>query len=35
MQPILRVALTPRAGSLAASRRHEICRALGAVADCW
>ena len=35
LQPIPRSALTHRAGSLAASRRSEICRALGAVADCW
>ncbi len=35
LQPIPRAALTQRVGSLAPSRRHEICRALGAVADCW
>lgn len=35
LQPIPRAALISRAGSLAPSRRGEICRALGAVADCW
>jgi len=35
LQPISRLALTERAGSLGPSRRREICRALGALADCW
>lgn len=34
LQPILRLELTRRAGSLG-PRRGEICRALGALADCW
>ncbi len=34
IQPIRRAMLTSRAGSLGASRRHEICAALGALADC-
>jgi mRNA interferase MazF len=35
LQPIPRVSLVERAGTLSATRRDEICRALGAVADCW
>ncbi len=35
LQPIPRLALTERAGSLGPSRGGEICRALGALADCW
>lgn len=35
LQPIPRSSLIERAGSLAPERRGEICRALGAVADCW
>ncbi|MGH9156289.1 MAG: type II toxin-antitoxin system PemK/MazF family toxin [Acidimicrobiales bacterium] len=35
LQPISRAALVSRAGSLAASRHGEICRALGAISDCW
>lgn len=35
LQPIPRTALMQRAGSLAPVRQPEICRALGAVADCW
>jgi mRNA interferase MazF len=35
LQPVPRSALVTRAGSLTATRRAEICGALGAVADCW
>lgn len=35
LQPIPRSSLVERAGSLTDSRRTEICRALGAVVDCW
>lgn len=35
LQPIPRLALIERAGSLASDRSAEICRALGALADCW
>lgn len=35
LQPIPRGSLVERAGALDHSRRDEICRALGAVADCW
>lgn len=35
LQPIPRASLVERAGALSVSRRDEICRALGAVADCW
>ncbi len=34
LQPIRRGFLTTRAGQLAVDQRHEICRALGALADC-
>lgn len=34
LQPIRRIYLTERVGALAAGERHEICRALGALADC-
>ena len=35
LQPIPRLALIERAGGLGPSRSGEICRALGALADCW
>ena len=35
LQPIPRIALIERAGGLGPARRGEICRALGALADCW
>lgn len=35
LQPVPRWALTERIGSLSASRRLELCGALGAMADCW
>ncbi|MGH8930225.1 MAG: type II toxin-antitoxin system PemK/MazF family toxin [Egibacteraceae bacterium] len=35
LQPIPRWSLTDRAGSLGRVRDSELCRALGAVADCW
>ena len=35
LQPIPRAALVERAGALSAERRADICRALGAVSDCW
>jgi mRNA interferase MazF len=35
LQPIPRLALIERAGGLGPSRNGEICRALGALADCW
>lgn len=34
LQPVNRHLLRERAGALAASRRHEICDALDALADC-
>lgn len=34
LQPIWRSLLTSRVGDLGALRRHEICRALAALADC-
>jgi len=34
LQPINRYLLSERAGSLASPGRHEICRALAALADC-
>ncbi|HUR23933.1 MAG TPA: type II toxin-antitoxin system PemK/MazF family toxin [Acidimicrobiales bacterium] len=34
LQPVRRSFLTDRAGSLSPMRRHEICRALDALADC-
>ena len=34
LQPINRHLLTRRAGVLGAARRHEVCRALDALADC-
>jgi mRNA interferase MazF len=35
LQPIPRASLVERVGSLGPNRRAEICRALGAVGDCW
>ncbi len=35
LQPIPRGSLVERAGALAHSHQYEICRALGAIADCW
>jgi len=34
LQPINRHLLTTRIGTLPAARRHEVCRALDALADC-
>lgn len=34
LQPIRRSFLTERVGALAVDERHEICRALSALADC-
>jgi len=34
LQPINRRLLTRRAGALGVTRRHEVCRALDALADC-
>ena len=34
LQPVNRHLLTQRAGALPAARRHEVCRALDALADC-
>lgn len=34
LQPVNRHSLTERIGSLSASRRHEVCGALDALADC-
>jgi hypothetical protein len=34
LQPINRYLLTERAGALLARRQTEVCRALGALADC-
>ena len=34
LQPVNRHLLTTQAGALAAGRRHEVCRALAALADC-
>ena len=34
LQPVNRHMLTERAGRLSSSRRHELCRALDALADC-
>lgn len=34
LQPINRHVLTQRSGALPAARRHRICRALAALADC-
>lgn len=34
LQPIKRPSLTQRIGSLSPTRRHEICAALDALADC-
>jgi mRNA interferase MazF len=34
LQPVNRHLLTQRVGALSAARRHEVCRALDALADC-
>jgi len=34
LQPVNRRLLTTRVGTLAGPRRHEVCRALSALADC-
>jgi mRNA interferase MazF len=34
LQPVRRSYLTSRVGGLSGARRHEICRALAALADC-
>ena len=34
LQPVNRHLLTERVGALSDSRRHEVCRALDALADC-
>jgi mRNA interferase MazF len=34
LQPVNRHLLTQRVGALGAPRRHEVCRALDALADC-